>query len=73
MDRARATEAGSSKAFAYEYDLVVDQALGPHWNAWVMGGYATPLDAAKAELGAETTGQVFASVSWKFGGPQGGE
>jgi hypothetical protein len=62
---------GASRAFAYEYDLVVDQAFGPHWSAWVMGGYATPLDAAKAEYGGANSGQVFASVSWKFSGPGG--
>ena len=59
-------------AFAYEYDLVVDQAFGSHWSAWVMGGYAMPLDVARAEVGGETCSQVFASVSWKFGGPGGG-
>ena len=69
MDRNRVIAEGASKAFAYEYDLVVDQAFGPHWSAWVMGGYATPLDAAKTEWGGQNSGQVFASVSWKFSGP----
>lgn len=62
---------GDKKAFAYEYDLVVDQALGDHFSAWVMGAYATPLDAAKAYVGDKNASQVFASVSFKFAGPAG--
>jgi hypothetical protein len=74
LDRARKVLSEGSpdkqKAFGYEYDLVVDQAFGPHWSGWVMGGFATPLDAAKAEWGGgATSGQVFASISWKFGSP----
>ena len=64
---------GASKAFAYEYDLVLDQTLGANFSAWVMGGFATPLAAAKAAYGSANSGQVFASVSWKFSGPGGGE
>lgn len=62
---------GDKKPFAYEYDLVVDQALGDHFSAWVMGAYATPLDAAKAYIGDKSASQVFASVSFKFAGPTG--
>lgn len=75
FDRARDDSGtGTMKMpFAYEYDLVVDQALGDHWSAWVMGGFATPLDDAKASWGSANSGQVFASVSWKFGTPGGDE
>jgi hypothetical protein len=60
-----------AKSFAYEYDLVVDQSFGDHWSAWVMGAYATPLDVAKVWYGTANSGQLFASVSFKFGGPLG--
>jgi hypothetical protein len=59
-------------AFAYEFDAVVDQSFGSHWSAWLMGGIAPPLDRAKAAYGDKNSAQLFASVSWKFGGPVGG-
>ena len=63
---------GVGRDFADEADLVVDQALGEHWSAWVMGGYVRPLEAAKALVGQAPCGQLFMSLSCKFGGPGGG-
>jgi hypothetical protein len=63
---------GVGREFADEADLVVDQALGDHWSAWVMGAYVRPLEAAKALVGEAPSGQVFVSLTCKFGGPGGG-
>jgi hypothetical protein len=61
-----------ARGFADEADLVVDQALGERWSAWVMGGYARPRDAAKALVGSATSGQLFLSLTYKFAGAGGG-
>jgi len=60
---------GVGRGFADEADLVVDQALGERWSAWLMGGYARPRDAAKARVGGATSGQLFLSLTYKFEGP----
>jgi len=57
---------GVGRDFAAEADLVVDQALGERWSAWVMGGYVRPLDAAKALVGEAASGQIFVSLTYKF-------
>jgi hypothetical protein len=62
---------GVERAFADEADLVVDQSVGDHWSAWVMGGCARPREAGKALVGGETSGQIFASVTYKFEWPGG--
>jgi len=62
---------GDPSAFAYEHDVVVDQAVGGRWTGWLMGGLVTPPDAARAAFAGARSGQVFASVSYKFGGPLG--
>jgi hypothetical protein len=58
-------DTGSDKPLAYEVDLILDQALGENFSAWVMAAVASPIDAADDE---ETSTQIFASVSWKFSG-----
>jgi hypothetical protein len=63
---------GVGRDFADEADLVVDQALGECWSAWVMGGYVRPLDAAKALVGGAASGQLFVSLTYKFDGTGGG-
>ena len=63
---------GVGRGFADEADLVVDQALGERWSAWVMGGYARPREAAKALAGGATSGQLFLSLTYKFDGTGGG-
>ena len=63
---------GVGRDFADEADLVVDQGLGGHWTAWVMGGYVRPLDAARALVGGAASGQVFASITYKIEVPGGG-
>ncbi len=61
-----------NKHYASEFDLVIDQSIGEHLNAWIMGGVAAPYDAAKAESGGSATGgQFFASLTYKFGGKLG--
>ena len=62
---------GVGRGFADEADLVVDQALGARWSAWVMGGYVTPRDAAKALVGSAKSGQLFLSLTYKFDGAGG--
>ena len=62
---------GDSKPFAYEFDAVIDQTFGEHWSGWLMGGYASPLDAAKLEFGDNTSTQVFAALVYKIGGKLG--
>jgi hypothetical protein len=62
---------GVGRGFADEADLVVDQALGERWSAWVMGGYAVPREAAKALVGEARSGQLFVSLTYKFEGPGG--
>ena len=59
---------GVGRAFADEADLVVDQSVGEHWSAWVMGGYARPLEAAKALAGEAASGQLFLGLTFKFEG-----
>jgi hypothetical protein len=63
---------GVGRGFADEADLVVDQALGERWSAWVMGGYARPRDAAKALVGGAASGQLFLSLTYKFDSAGGG-
>ena len=70
--RATAASRGVGRGFADEADLVVDQGLGEHWSAWVMGGYARPRAAAKALVGGAASGQFFLSLTYKFEGPGGG-
>jgi hypothetical protein len=62
---------GVGRGFADEADLVVDQAIGEHWSAWVMGGYARPLDAARFLVGGASSGQLFVSLTYKFDGAGG--
>ncbi len=65
--------AGVGRGFADETDLIVDQSIGEHWSAWVMGGYVYPRNVSKALVGNAKSGQVFASVTYKFARPGGGE
>ncbi len=64
---------GVGHAFSDEACLVVDQALGGGWSAWVMGGYARPLEAAKALVGEAPSGQLFVSLTYKFDSAGGSE
>lgn len=65
MDR----DLADTRPFAYEIDAVVDQSIGEHWTAWIMGGLVTPLSAAELEFGSsERSTQLFASLTYKFGG-----
>ena len=64
---------GAGHGFADELDAVVDQGFGDHWSAWVMGAYARPRAAAKSLVGSARSGQVFASVTYKFSSWSGGE
>ena len=57
------------RPFAYEFDAVVEQAIGEQWSAWVMGGLVTGLSAAELEFGSrEHSAQLFASLTYNFGG-----
>lgn len=62
---------GDTKPFAYEFDAVIDQSFGDHWSGWLMGGWASPQDAAKLEWGDNTSTQVFAALVYKIGGKLG--
>lgn len=62
---------GVGRAFAHEADLVVDQSIGDHWSAWVLGSYVRPLEAAKALAGEAAAGQIFVSLTYKFDSPGG--
>jgi len=64
FDRAKA----DTEPFAYEFDAVIDQKFGEHWSGWLMGAYASPLDAAKLEFGDNTSTQVFLALTYKIGG-----
>jgi hypothetical protein len=65
---------GIGRGFADEADLIVDQSIGDHVSLWVMGAYAVPRDAAKDLLGSSAkSGQLFASISYKFASPGGEE
>ena len=65
---------GVGRGFADEADLVVDQGLGEHWSAWVMGGCARPRAAARELLGeVRNSSQLFASLTYKFEGPGSGD
>ena len=60
---------GATKPFAYEFDAVLDQDLGKGWSGWIMGGLVKPLDRAKADYGTDKSStQLFASLTYKFGG-----
>ncbi len=63
---------GVGRGFADELDLVVDQALGERWSAWVMGGYVRPREAGKALVGQAASGQLFMSLTYKFDSAGGG-
>ena len=58
---------GTATAFAYEYDIVLEQGFGDRISAYVMGAWAQPLAAAKAGIGSANSSQVFASVTVRFG------
>ncbi len=63
---------GVGRGFADELDLVVDQALGDRWSAWVMGAYVVPREAGKALVGRARAGQLFVSLSYAFDRAGGG-
>jgi hypothetical protein len=63
--------ASGSTRFADEIDVVLEQSAGAHWSGWVMGAWATPLDVARVNIGTASCGQVFASVTFKFGNATG--
>ena len=66
-DLDRAEVGTTATAFAYEYDLVLDRRFGPKWTGWLMRALVTRLEAARATWGGARPGQVFASVSYRFG------